>query len=101
MLAHKEILYKRSKFFRKSIPGVRGKVCRVSFVTLTNYAIKAQWKPSSIELLMAELKAEHLQRAFSYVNKHYIKRICKYSAIKKLSTLDRHAFTILIENELS
>ena len=54
-----------------------------------------------IELLIAELKAEHLQRAFSYVNEHYIKGICKYSAIKNFSTLLRHAFTILIENELS
>ena len=51
--------------------------------------------------LMAELKAEHLQRAFSNVNKQYGKRSFKYSAHKTSCTFTHHAFAMLIENELS
>ena len=50
---------------------------------------------------MDELKTEHLQRAFTNVNKQYAKRLFKYSGYKTSSTFTRHAFTILIENELS
>ena len=83
------------------INSIGGTVCRVSFVTLTNYVIQAQWKPSSIRLLVAELKAEHLQRAFSNANKQYTKRLFEYSAHKTSCTFTHRAFTMLIENELS
>ena len=68
---------------------------------LTIHVIKARRKHASIALLMDELKTEHLQRAFSNVNKQYAKRLFKYSAHKTPSTFTCHAFTMLMGNELS
>ena len=52
-------------------------------------------------LIMDELKTEHLQRAFSHINKQYAKRLFEYSPHKTHCAFTHHAFTMLIENELS
>ena len=80
----------------------KNRPCRAQTVLrVAIHVIKARWRHASIALIMDELKTEHLQRAFTNVNKQYAKRLFKYSGYKTSSTFTRHAFTMLIENELS